>query len=332
MRRPLPLSARPLRIVTAVVIVLLVAGTGTSSAVAGTLDQQYVPSSGGTARVGCVNNALGQTFTAGATGVLDQVDLLLFAPAFLSLSTAPTGDLTITITAVDAGGLPVPLAGSVPGTIPASSAPASPGSWVSVAVNANIVAGTQYAITAVGSPTDGCWAWIGDASGTYAGGNEVFSTDNGATWVSSSGVDVGFKMYVAVATPACTWSRIKQPVNQVDGPSDSNISGWKAGTKGVIPAKFQLTCGGNLVDTQAEADTVGVVTLNLTKLSGADAGTEYTAESLVTGSANTGLEFRFDDTSDLYVYNIGVKSLTSGVFEITIDGGGSTQSEFFMLT
>jgi hypothetical protein len=46
------------------------------------------------------------------------------------------------------------------------AAPASPGSWVSVAVSADILAGTRYAITAAGSSPDGCWAWRGDNPGS----------------------------------------------------------------------------------------------------------------------------------------------------------------------
>ena len=51
----------------------------------------------------------------------------------------------------------------------------------------------------------------------------------------------------------------------------------------------------------------------------------------MTGSANSGDLFRFDDVADHYIYNIGVKNLASGTYKLTISevNGGATHDEWF---
>jgi len=132
-------------------------------------------------------------------------------------------------------------------------------------------------------------------------------------------------------TASCSWGGILPPVNQVDSSSDPGVSGFKHGSRGVVPAKFELTCDGNLVDEQTEADALGPVTLGLRATLDNGADVEFSPESLVTGSANTGSAFRFDDGSDQYIYNIAIKGLQRGAYRIEIAGAGDTRYAFFRI-
>jgi hypothetical protein len=124
-------------------------------------------------------------------------------------------------------------------------------------------------------------------------------------------------------------AQIEPPVNDVSSATDDRKSAYKYGSRGGTPAKFRVACDGNPINTQAEADA-HPIKLKLTKLGvtpDQDAIVEYT----VTGSANTGDLFRFDDGADHYIYNIGVKSLASGTYKLTISeaNGGATRDEWF---
>lgn len=142
----------------------------------------------------------GQTFTAGRTGLLDQVDLLF------SRYGSP-GTLTVEIRAV-AGGLPsASVLASV--VVPLSTLAADPYAftWLSVRVapGVQVVAGSQYAIVgrAEGAifPTDfPVWA---DASGDpYLAGTALTSVDGGVVWFPASGADFAFRTYVSVPDAA----------------------------------------------------------------------------------------------------------------------------------
>jgi hypothetical protein len=134
--------------------------------------------------------------------------------------------------------------------------------------------------------------------------------------------------YTVVAP--CSFSGIRPPVNDVDNAIDEGMSAYKAGSKGVIPTKFQATCDGSLVDTQAEADA-NPMTLSLKKLGAGAGGTDLELETPATGSANTGNLFRFDDAADQYIYNINIKGLTAGTYSITISDGSGSQTEWFVI-
>jgi len=128
----------------------------------------------------------------------------------------------------------------------------------------------------------------------------------------------------------CAFSEILPPVNDASSATDESMSAYKYGSRGVIPAKFQATCSNDPVDTLAEADA-HPMKLQLTKLA---AGTDpdTVIEDTVTGSANTGELFRFDD-ADQYVYNIGVKGRAKGTYKITISeaNGGGSHEEWFSI-
>jgi hypothetical protein len=136
-------------------------------------------------------------------------------------------------------------------------------------------------------------------------------------------------------TSGCQWSDIRPPVNVVTDQDSPNESAYKYNAQGVIPAKFQLTCGGVLVSDQTTADA-HPATLTLTALSiGGNpcSGTSCDIETPVTGSANTGNQFRFDDSADQYIYNTNIKGLLKGSYRIRITDttSGATRDAFFKI-
>jgi hypothetical protein len=130
---------------------------------------------------------------------------------------------------------------------------------------------------------------------------------------------------------ACTIGEIEPPVNNVSSATDQGMSAYKSGSRGIIPAKFKAACNGDPIDTQAEADA-HPMKLTLTKL-GATPDQDAVVENTVTGSANTGELFRFDEAADHYIYNIGVKNLEKGTYKLTISeaNGGATHDEWFSI-
>jgi hypothetical protein len=174
-------------------VAALVPAAGAS---AGTLDQQQTISSE------CVTvapgNSYGQTFTAGLTGQLDQVDLALSS---LSL-TAP---LTVQIQ----DGSPTGPGGTVLATasVPTSAGP-GPEAFVPITFSspASVTAGTQYSIVAF---TDNIgWTWCSGevpVTSPYAGG-KLYSgpADTGpgsGPWFEGDALDdFEFKTYVASPT------------------------------------------------------------------------------------------------------------------------------------
>ncbi len=162
-----------------------------SSAWAGTLDQQQTDFSVGTGTIDS-GETPAQTFTAGLSGGIDQVDLHLE-------SHGPTTPVTVEIRDTSAGapGATVLAAQS----IPASSIPAA-ASWVTVnfATPAPVTAGSRYAVLAYSSPISMPqhyeWGYGGDV---YAGGRFTYATSSppSTPWTTGSTNDLAFKTYVA---------------------------------------------------------------------------------------------------------------------------------------
>jgi hypothetical protein len=177
---------------------------GTATASAGTLDQQQTSfgalSSGSITGNPMGPESLAQTFTAGITGRLDQVDLVLskFFP--------PTDPLTLEIRDV-AGGTPGnTVLGSA--SIPISAIPADPNAaFVSATFGAPaaVTAGTQYALVAWTTETTGNFGWsFQQTTNPYPGGvglNIGASPPSGA-WNMPPGDDFAFKTYVVPSPPA----------------------------------------------------------------------------------------------------------------------------------
>jgi hypothetical protein len=98
-----------------------------------------------------------------------------------------------------------------------------------------------------------------------------------------------------------SWSGVLQPVN-ADGSSIFNLGR-------TISVKFKLTglCAGNATLTAK---------IFLTKISDAVLGTEI--EATATSAADTNNTFRYEATSDQYIYNLSTKSLSGGTWQIRI--------------
>ena len=166
----------------------LFAGT----AAAGTPDQQQTNNGGGSYPVH-QTQSLAQTFTAGITGGLDQVDLTLRKFG------TPTSYLSVEIRDVS---------GSSPGgrvlaghPVPSSGVPTSP-SFVSVvfAPPAPVVAGTRYAIVLYSSTSPAnAYDWLHSAAANpyVAGGTFNSTTSPPSGWTPIAGnYDQSFKTYV----------------------------------------------------------------------------------------------------------------------------------------
>lgn len=159
---------------------------------AGTLDQQQTSASSGGSNIdgpGGGGLSKAQTFTAGLSGGLDQVDLHLFRDA--------SGPLTVEIRDV-VGGAPgsTTLASA---SVPAADVPIPSGVFVVVpfASPAPVTAGTQYAIVAYTGGSDR-YFWGFDGGGPYSAGSPFASfASPPTTWTGFSG-DLAFKTYVAV--------------------------------------------------------------------------------------------------------------------------------------
>ena len=166
-------------------------------ALAGTLDQQQ-PGNNGTYNGIDSSVSFAQSFTAGVSGGLDQVDLYLSAPP------TPASPLNVEIRDFYVGAPGGIVLASH--SLPASSFSAG---FVSVkfATPAPVVAGTQYAIVAyTSSPGSNPYLWFETTTNPYAGGNKFAGTSPPSlgTWTPFAGTDFAFKTYVVppVTTPA----------------------------------------------------------------------------------------------------------------------------------
>jgi hypothetical protein len=139
-----------------------------------------------------------QTFTAGVTGTLDQIDILLnrqFSP----------GDLKVEIRSAAAG---VPTTSALAAaTVPEATLPLNgPVTWVSVVFDApaSVAAGDQYAIVVYapfGFCGGDCWMWWGAVGDPYAAGAALWALD-GLNWIpNEAAVDFAFTTYVTRSLP-----------------------------------------------------------------------------------------------------------------------------------
>ena len=186
-------------LITAVAgVAALIPAVGASAA--GTLDQQQTINNFGGLQVDNANSKA-QTFTAGITGQLDQVDLDLNG---ISLTTP----LTVQIRDGSAAGPGTTVLATT--TVPTSAVPGGE-TVVSVPFTspAAVTAGTQYAIVAMNDSVG--WFWVAGQvammpDAAYTGGRLFFtSTGPPATsgWAAGSPADFAFKTYVTepVVTP-----------------------------------------------------------------------------------------------------------------------------------
>ncbi|MDL2718673.1 MAG: hypothetical protein PT977_13050, partial [Acidobacteriota bacterium] len=134
----------------------------------------------------------GQTFIPAVTGQLVQVAVQLFC----SGCTGTTPALTLSIRSTSGG---LPTGGDLAtATLPGFSSGAGVEYTVSFVSPATLTSGTQYALILrpVATPSVGGYFWIRSSPSTYANGQRVISTDNGATFTADSTRDFNFKTYM----------------------------------------------------------------------------------------------------------------------------------------
>lgn len=188
------------------VLVAFVAGP--APAEAGTLDQSQTNSG---ASLGFGGQRLaGQTFTAGPSGYLDQVDVNVrrFVPGGGSSCNYGTG-ITVSLRSV-AGGVPgdTVLAGAL---VPTASITTSFG-WVSVPLPAPgypVAAGGQYALV-LSAPDASCggvgylpYEWAGAGSNPYPAGAS-YARGGASAWMLQGAYDLMFRTFVATPPPGET--------------------------------------------------------------------------------------------------------------------------------
>jgi hypothetical protein len=119
----------------------------------------------------------------------------------------------------------------------------------------------------------------------------------------NSGLLTSAELY-AITAPSYS-AQIQQPIN-ADGTSVFNVR------RGVVPVKFTLTLGGVATCVLPPA------TIAVTRTAGGTTGP--IDESVYTGPADTGSNFRIDNCH--YIYNLSVSALGVGTYrvDIKIDG------------
>jgi hypothetical protein len=140
-----------------------------AAASAGTLDQEQALSSGASHSIydddgmGSSGQSVAQTFTAGLTGDLDQVDMNI------SKFGTPTADLTVQIWDT-VGGTPVNVLATE--SVPAASLTTTPAfTPVTFDPRVPVTAGTQYAIVAwAATPFASPYSWTEAGANPYAAG------------------------------------------------------------------------------------------------------------------------------------------------------------------
>ena len=196
------------RVLFAISAIGLFCTLGTAAASAGTLDQQQADASDPSGYVVYSSASLAQSFTAGISGGLDQVDLYLHkngSPSDLSVQIRNQG--------ADPGNTVLASA-----SVPAFEVPTSIGEFVPVrfASPPAVVAGSKYAIVAYasGSGADE-FDWQGStATNPYPAGAGFFSSTSppSGAWGPISD-DLAFKTYVVpptASTPVTPVTTVKK--------------------------------------------------------------------------------------------------------------------------
>jgi hypothetical protein len=218
-----------------------------SSALAVAVVDQSNPSSNVSNYAVGNSSELAQTFTAGKTGLMTEVQLYM----------RYTGSITVKIEATTAGGLPdhsaVPLATSAP------VSPTSSPDWVTFLFGspAAVTAGEQYAIVFVTGNTVGA----GGSIDTYAGGEAMVYL--GGAWIPTAIFqDFIFQTFVDPQTTTTQWS-IPQVVAGTSTPltltvtavfpNDGDAATYGVGITDPLPTWFTptgVTCSDQISPSQ----------------------------------------------------------------------------------
>ncbi|MGE4069583.1 MAG: beta strand repeat-containing protein [Lysobacterales bacterium] len=185
----------------------------------------------------------GQTFTAGASGQLTQVDVNLFC----SGCTGTTPNITVSIRAAS-GDLPTG-ADLATATIPGFSSGAGGYFTATFASPPTLVSGTAYAIVvrAVSNPSAGTYAYVVSTGSPYANGRRVTSSNSGSTW-SGQTTDVGFRTYVksGFATAGTLISGLKDTNPATGNPSNWASLTWNAATPANTTLRYQAAASNSI--------------------------------------------------------------------------------------
>jgi hypothetical protein len=319
-------SRRGLLAGTVVMLALLAAPTATLAG--GALDQQQLMFGSARGLIGTRDDIFtpairdvrhAQTFVAGVSGTLDQIDLAVRVVG------DPGVALSVAIQSVDGGGAPSETTlGS--GSIAQASVPACNTSgcmdlpptgdytsftFVSVPLSstATVSAGTTYAIvlSATGAALDidgdfhpdTRYEWAGTTDeAAYASGQSFSTIGNG--W-GASGVDFAFKTYISSYSAA-----IQAPIN-ADGSSTFK-------SKGVVPVRFSLSLNG------APTCSLPPATIAVVRTGGSDPG-PVNEDTYLQGPDN-GSNFRIAGCQ--YTYNLNAKALGPGTYSVAILIAGAT--------
>ena len=185
-----------------------------AGASAGTLDQQQTLSNFGGLQVDSTDSKA-QTFTAGLTGQLDQVDLALSGMSVTTPLTVQIRDGSAT-----APGDTVLASASVPTSAVTSSESFVPTSFASPA---SVTAGTQYSIVALNdSPAISGWFWyagkpVTNPPSAYEGGRLYTSSNplgTGPWFEGNPFADFEFKTYVTPPPPPVVQPATTAPTGQ----------------------------------------------------------------------------------------------------------------------
>lgn len=300
------------RIALAAAVAALCLAVGAAPASAGKLDQQQTSVEtnffGGVAGPPFTTGIVwSQTFTAGRTGLLDQVDL------FLHRSTVATQPLIVEIRDVTAAALPRPgstvlASGSL---LPAQVPLLASRGFVPVTIGspAPVSAGTRYAIVAYTSGSNGYGWWVKNGD-VYAAGDPfgAFQVPPTGPWGLGVGpFDFAFKTYVAYP-----FDGFFSPVEN----DEVNLA--KAGRS--IPVKFSL--GG---DQGLEVLAAGYPRIVFTECNPGDEVEPFEE----TKTANNGLTY--DPATDTYTYVWKTRKSWKGrcgTFTLKLDDGTEHTAEF----
>ena len=187
------------------ITVLVLAVSGTAANAAPILDQSYTVSPVNFGAAVFVQNSRAQTFTAGVSGLLSQVDLQLWR------ETGTTADLTVEVRRTSSG-LPLLGAGDLLGTATVTAAQVGVTGFSTAFVSVSfsgvpiaISAGDVLALvlTSTASSPSNWYLWATAVSGApgYAGGTG-FYRQSGGTFVAEN--DSGFRTYVTESVPEPT--------------------------------------------------------------------------------------------------------------------------------
>jgi uncharacterized repeat protein (TIGR01451 family) len=190
-------------------------------------------------------NWTAQTFQAGVTGQLSRVDLDLFC----SGCTGTTPNITVSIRATDAGGLPTG-ADLATGAIPGFSSGAGGFFTANFASPPTLTAGTKYAIVArpVSNPSAGIYAYVVSSADAYPAGPRSTSSSSGASWIlPATSTDLGFITYMKTGNAASGdyVSSLKDSNPPFAGTTQWGTLSWNATVPANTTLKFQAAAGNN---------------------------------------------------------------------------------------